>query len=31
VEGLLPIDLESANTFEEIREEECVTGACPIK
>ena len=31
VEGLLPIDLESANTFEEIKDEECVTGACPIK
>jgi ribonucleoside-triphosphate reductase len=31
VEGLLPIDLESANTFEEIKEDECVTGACPIK
>ena len=31
VEGLLPIDLESANTFEEIKDEECLTGACPIK
>ena len=31
VEGLLPIDLESANTFEEIKDEECITGACPIK
>jgi ribonucleoside-triphosphate reductase len=31
VERLLPIDLESANTFEEIKDEECVTGACPIK
>jgi ribonucleoside-triphosphate reductase len=31
VEGLLPIDLESANTFEEIKDEECATGACPIK
>ena len=29
--GLLPIDLESANTFEEIKDEECATGACPIK
>jgi ribonucleoside-triphosphate reductase len=28
---LLPIDLESANTFEEIKDEECATGACPIK
>jgi ribonucleoside-triphosphate reductase (formate) len=31
VETLLPIDLESANTFEEIKDEECATGACPIK
>ena len=31
VERLLPIDLESANTFEEIKDEECLTGACPIK
>jgi ribonucleoside-triphosphate reductase len=31
VERLLPIDLESANTFEEIKDEECATGACPIK
>ena len=31
VERLLPIDLESANTFEEIKDEECITGACPIK
>jgi ribonucleoside-triphosphate reductase len=29
--GLLPIDLESANTFLEIEDEECATGACPIK
>lgn len=28
---LLPIDLESANTFLEIEDEECATGACPIK
>jgi ribonucleoside-triphosphate reductase len=31
VERLLPIDLEGANTFEELKEEDCVTGACPIK
>jgi ribonucleoside-triphosphate reductase len=31
VERLLPIELESANTFEEIKDEECATGACPIK
>ncbi len=31
VERLLPIDLEGANTFEELKEEECTTGACPIK
>ena len=29
--GLLPIDLESVNTFEEIKDEDCATGACPIK
>jgi adenosylcobalamin-dependent ribonucleoside-triphosphate reductase len=28
---LLPIDLESVNTFEEIKDEDCATGACPIK
>jgi len=31
INRLLPIDLESANTFEEIKDEECATGACPIK
>ena len=31
VERLLPIELESANTFEEIKDEDCATGACPIK
>ena len=31
VERLLPIDLEGTNTFEEIKDEECATGACPIK
>ena len=28
---LLPIDLEAANSFEEIQGEGCATGACPIK
>jgi ribonucleoside-triphosphate reductase len=28
---LLDIDLNSANTFEELRDEGCATGACPIK
>jgi len=31
VERLLPINLEGTNTFEEIKDEECATGACPIK
>ena len=31
VERLLPINLEGTDTFEEIRDEECATGACPIK
>ena len=28
---LLDIDLNKANTFEELRDEGCATGACPIK
>ena len=28
---LLPIDLEGTDTFLEIEDEECATGACPIK
>jgi adenosylcobalamin-dependent ribonucleoside-triphosphate reductase len=28
---LKSVDLETANTFEELKEEECATGACPIK
>jgi ribonucleoside-triphosphate reductase len=31
VERLLPIDLEGTDTLEELRDEECATGACPIK
>jgi len=25
------IDLEGTNTFEELKDEGCATGACPIK
>jgi adenosylcobalamin-dependent ribonucleoside-triphosphate reductase len=28
---LLPVDLEKANSFDEIIADECATGACPIK
>lgn len=28
---LLPIDLDSANTLEELEQEACATGACPIR
>ena len=28
---LLPIDLDSANTFVEMIGDDCATGACPIK
>lgn len=31
VAQLKPIDLESQNTLEELREDDCVSGACPIK
>jgi ribonucleoside-triphosphate reductase (formate) len=31
VSGLEDVDLESANSFEEILDEECSTGACPTK
>ena len=30
-QNLLPVDINSANSFEEIVEEGCATGACPIK
>jgi ribonucleoside-triphosphate reductase (formate) len=28
---LKPIDLEAANSFEEIRDEECASGVCPVR
>lgn len=28
---LLPIDLDSANSFDELQEEGCATGACPVR
>jgi ribonucleoside-triphosphate reductase len=28
---LLPVDLEATNSFEELQDEGCATGACPIK
>lgn len=31
VSKLLPIDLEKANSFDELVDEGCATGACPIK
>lgn len=31
VSTLLPVDLGDTNSFEELRMEECSTGACPIK
>jgi ribonucleoside-triphosphate reductase len=31
IQNLLPVDINSANSFEEIVEDGCATGACPIK
>jgi ribonucleoside-triphosphate reductase (formate) len=31
VATLLPVDLENANSFDEIMDAECATGACPIR
>jgi ribonucleoside-triphosphate reductase len=31
VQDLLPVNLENANSFDEIMGEECATGACPIR
>jgi ribonucleoside-triphosphate reductase len=31
VAELLPVDLENANSFDEIVGDDCLTGACPIK
>jgi len=28
---LLPLDLDKANTLEELDQESCATGACPIR
>ena len=29
--SLLPVDLEAANSFDELQEDGCATGACPIR
>jgi len=31
IDQLLPIDLSTVHTYDEIEEDECLTGACPIK
>lgn len=31
VQNLLPVDINSANSFDEIVQDDCSTGACPIK
>jgi ribonucleoside-triphosphate reductase len=31
IQNLLPVDINSANSFDEIVGDECLTGACPIK
>ena len=31
VHGLVEIDLDGTNTFDELTDEECATGACPIR
>jgi ribonucleoside-triphosphate reductase len=31
VYGLVEIDLDGTNTFDELTDEECATGACPIR
>ena len=31
VQNLLPVDIDSANSFDELVDENCATGACPIK
>ncbi len=31
VAGLKPVDLDGTNTLEELLEDECATGACPIR
>ena len=31
IQNLLPVDINSANSFDEIVQDDCTTGACPIK
>jgi len=31
VQDLKPVDLEGANSFDQILDDECLTGACPVK
>lgn len=31
IQNLLPVDINSANSFDEIVQDDCSTGACPIK
>ena len=31
VYGLAEVDLDGTNTFDELTDEECATGACPIR
>ncbi len=31
VQNLLPVDIDTANSFDELLDENCATGACPIK
>jgi ribonucleoside-triphosphate reductase len=31
VQNLFPVDLESANSFDELTDEGCATGACPVR
>jgi ribonucleoside-triphosphate reductase len=31
VQHLLPVDLDNTNSFDEIMDDECATGACPVK
>jgi ribonucleoside-triphosphate reductase len=31
VSKLAPVDIENANSFDELTDDECATGACPIR
>lgn len=31
VSTLLPVDLENTHSFDELKDDECATGACPVK